>query len=160
MTEPGTGESADVESRVGGSGAGVLWRLVRTSHVVRRQFTAVFDAHGITGPQFGVLSAVADGDDLSSADLARALGVRPQTMTGMVDALTDAAYLSRTATGRGRRAVITLTDRGSELLARARADLGSFDSATTTGLRPEDTAVLGELLDRLERAMEHGSGDP
>lgn len=128
--------------------------MVRASHVVRRRFMAVFDVHGITGPQFGVLSAVADGDDLSSADLSRALGVRPQTVTGIVDALTASGYLARTATGRGRRAVITLTDHGAELLARARADLGGFDAAATTGLGADDMAVLGELLGRLERAMD------
>lgn len=95
-----------------------LWTLVQTAHVAGRRIAAVFGEAGLTPQQFGVLACLvdgdADGDDgLSKAELARAVLVRPQSMGRLVDAMIRQGLVARSGPGgRGRRAALTVTDRG------------------------------------------------
>jgi DNA-binding MarR family transcriptional regulator len=68
----------------------------------------------------GTTDAVGRADGLSQADLARAVGVRPQSMTALVAGLTTRALVVRRADpGRGRHSRLALTDAGRALLADA-----------------------------------------
>jgi DNA-binding MarR family transcriptional regulator len=68
----------------------------------------------------GTTDAVGRADGLSQADLARAVGVRPQSMTALVTGLTTRALVVRRADpGRGRHSRLALTDAGRALLADA-----------------------------------------
>jgi DNA-binding MarR family transcriptional regulator len=76
-------------------------------------------ATGGTGAA-GTTDAVGRADGLSQADLARAVGVRPQSMTALVAGLTTRALVVRRADpGRGRHSRLALTDAGRALLADA-----------------------------------------
>ncbi|WP_054145831.1 MarR family winged helix-turn-helix transcriptional regulator [Frigoribacterium sp. RIT-PI-h] len=68
----------------------------------------------------GTTDATGRADGLRQADLARAVGVRPQSMTALVAGLTTRALLVRRADpGRGRHSRLALTDAGRALLADA-----------------------------------------
>ena len=68
----------------------------------------------------GTTDATGRADGLSQADLARAVGVRPQSMTALVAGLTTRALVVRRADpGRGRHSRLALTDAGRALLADA-----------------------------------------
>jgi DNA-binding MarR family transcriptional regulator len=125
-----------------------LWTLVQTAHLASRRFAEVFADAGLTRAEFAVLACVADGDDLSKADVARAILLRPQSVARVVDALVAAGLLTRDGSGgRGRRSGHRLTDQGWQVLARARA-------AVRTANEPDQLGLTGPQADDLVRALE------
>ena len=98
-----------------------LWELVQTAHLATRRFTEVFAEAGLTPAQYGVLASLADGDDLSQADLARSVQVRPQSMGRLVAAMISHGLVERGGPGgRGRRTGLEITPAGRAALDRAR----------------------------------------
>ncbi len=133
----------------------MLWTLVQTAHLARRRLSEVIGEEGITGPQFGVLAALLDGDDLSSSDLARALLVRPQSMAGLVDGLRARGLVVRDGPGgRGQRTVVTLTDEGRAVARRVRGRLHDLDGTHVTGLAPAQVAELAALLAQVRDTLD------
>lgn len=147
------------------------WSVIRAARVLARRLADVLAPLGLTPVEFGVLvqlAATEEPDDtgttddpaavsvgtpaagLAQADLARAVGVRPQSMTALVATLTDRGLIDRGAErGRGRRSRIVLTDDGRTVLAQAfpvvlasNAWFGP-DAATPTAL----VATLRPMLD-------------
>lgn len=59
-----------------------------------------------------MLAWVADGDDLSRADLARAVLVRPQSISRLIGAIADQGLVART--GRGLRTTLVSPNRDGE----------------------------------------------
>jgi len=142
-----------------------LWTLVQTAHLAARRFTEVFAEAGLTPAQFGVLAALADGDDLSKAELAKAILVRPQSMARLTDAMVEQGLLARTGPGgRGRRTGLTMTDRGRRALDRARPAAWAINQPDAVGLSPDEIAVLTTLLETISgtlgRHQETGAPDP
>ncbi|GAA4265310.1 MarR family winged helix-turn-helix transcriptional regulator [Frondihabitans peucedani] len=96
------------------------WTVIRAARELARRLADSLEPLGLTPVEFGVLVQLAAADGLSQADLARAVGVRPQSMTGLVGGLDARALLTRGADrGRGRHSRIHLTDDGLALLAEA-----------------------------------------
>lgn len=140
---------------VGGGRAELpLWTLVQTGHLAGRAFTEVFADAGLSPAQFGVLACLADGDDLSQAELARVVMVRPQSMNRLVADMVAAGLVRREGPGgRGRRATLTPTAAGLAAVARARPAAYSLSTAERLGLLPEELEVLGRLLVRVREAL-------
>ena len=131
-----------------------LWILVQTAHLAARRFTEVFAAAGLTPAQFGVLAALADGDDLSKAELAKAILVRPQSMARLTDAMVDQGLLARTGPGgRGRRTRLTMTDHGRRLLDQARPAAWAINQPDQIGLASDDIPILVGYLENIARAL-------
>lgn len=98
-----------------------------------------------------VLRAVqrADGDPCV-ADVAERLLVDPSTASRMVDQQVEAGYLRRDRHPEDRRrARLSLTAAGSELLDRATVARRELLAEATRDWDDADVALLGELLDRL-----------
>lgn len=131
-----------------GSGPTVpLWDLVQTAHLAERRFTEVFAAAGLSPAQYGVLASLADGDDLSQADLARAVLVRPQSMGRLITDMIAAGLVVRDGPGgRGRRANLHLTPAGEKAFAQARPAAYAINTPEALGLEPEQVDVLSDLL--------------
>ena len=128
-------------------GQHVLWDLVQTAHVAQRRLTEVFADLGLTPAQYGVLASLADGDDLSQAELARAVLVRPQSLAAVIDTLVGAGLVRRGGPrGRGRRQALSLSDRGRELVAAARPAAYRLLRPEVTGLDPEQSRELAAML--------------
>lgn len=121
------------------------WTVIRAARELARRLAVELGPLGLTPVEFGVLVQLAAADDLSQAELARAVGVRPQSMTALVAALDERGLLDRGAErGRGRLSRIHLTPSGRELLARAYpVVLGSND---WFGDDPADTEALVAIL--------------
>lgn len=135
-----------------------LWEIVQTHHVVARAFRELFARHGLTPSQFGVLACLSDGDDLTKAQLARAVLVTPQAMDPLVDALLRAGLVERDLPARrGRASGIRLTRAGRDLLAVARPAVADLNGPDRTGLDP---ASAERLVDDLRRVRTHLSGAP
>lgn len=96
------------------------WTVIRAGRELARRLANELESMDLTPVEFGVLVQLATAEELSQAELARAVGVRPQSMTALVGALGARGLLVRGAEpGRGRLSRLTLTQAGRELLSRA-----------------------------------------
>lgn len=157
-------ERASDGARAGTAGAGpALFRLVRfwgrrwpshatggpTSDEQRVQIILVLDA---------IDTAARGGAEVSVGDVAYQLGI---DRSGASRLVTDAAaqgYLIRVASaGDARRAVLTVTARGLELLTGAQAWQEEVYAELTARWEPSDAATLARHLRRL--AAEIGESD-
>ena len=131
-----------------------LWALVQTAHLAARRFTEVFAEAGLTPAQFGVLACLADGDDLSKAELAQAILVRPQSMARLTNAMIDQGLIQRTGPGgRGRRSGLSMTDRGKRALDQARPAAWAINQPDAVGLSAQEIDVLLDHLQTITRAL-------
>ena len=124
-----------------------LWELVQTAHLATRRFTEVFAAAGLTPSQYGVLASLADGDDLSQADLARAVLVRPQSMNRLVADMVGHGLVERAGPGgRGRRTGLEITPAGRAALDRARPAAYALNEPAALGLDADRLTAFVETL--------------
>ncbi|PPH27242.1 hypothetical protein C5C37_14295 [Rathayibacter sp. AY1F9] len=122
------------------------WTVIRAARDLARRVGDALAPVGLSPVEFGVLAQLSAADGLTQADLARAVGVRPQSMTALVAGLAERGLLDRGAErGRGRHSRIALTPAGRDLLAAAyplvRAGNAWFGGeeradAVATALRP------------------------
>ena len=96
------------------------WTVIRAGRELARRLATELAPMELTPVEFGVLVQLATSEELSQAELARAVGVRPQSMTALVGALGARGLLVRGAEpGRGRLSRLALTPAGRDLLSRA-----------------------------------------
>lgn len=94
---------------------------------------------GMSFPQFLLLSALAQGDQLSMSDIARRLGHTTAAATGLVDRLEKLRYVARAhASDDRRRVLVSATAKGLALFARIRRDMTGNLSALLTHLSPTE----------------------
>jgi DNA-binding MarR family transcriptional regulator len=125
----------------------VLGRLVR-------RLRAEAAAEGLTWSQGAVVTRLESAGGMTSAELARAEGVRPQSMSATV-AMLEAEGLVRRAPDPtdGRRVVLTLTDAGRAARTQARAVKQKWLAAALQDLSPPERAELRRSLDVLARVL-------
>jgi DNA-binding MarR family transcriptional regulator len=132
------------------------WTVIRAARELARRLATELDPLDLTPVEFGVLVQLAAADGLSQADLARAVGVRPQSVTPLVTGLGERGLLDRgTERGRGRLSRIRLTPAGRALLARVypvvRASNRWFgDDADTSALVTTLRPLLGDASDPVD----------
>ncbi|WP_322410685.1 MarR family winged helix-turn-helix transcriptional regulator [Microbacterium invictum] len=121
------------------------WAVIRAARELARRLATELAPLHLSPVEFGVLAQLAAADGLSQADLARAVGVRPQSMTVVIAGLTDRGLVERRAEpGRGRHSRLTLTDDGGALLGEAWTVAAASDD--WFGDDPQRTASLAEFL--------------
>jgi DNA-binding MarR family transcriptional regulator len=157
VEDPGTGRRSELEAP-----PVALWDLVQTAHLAGRRFAAVFASHGLSPAQYGVLASLADGDDLSQAELARAVLVRPQSMARLVSAMVEAGLVERVGTGgRGRRTGLVLTASGQKAFRAARPAARATSTPEALGLSATENAQLVALLATVRQGLARDiDGDP
>ena len=129
-----------------------LVQLRRTQHAVRNRLDADLAATGLTMPQYTVLAALDREGDLSSSDLARALGMTVQTVNVLVKGLEAAGLLRRTRhPNHGRILLAELTATGRRALTRGYAAGKTLQDRVLSGLSPSDRALLLRHLKAIER---------
>jgi DNA-binding MarR family transcriptional regulator len=138
-----------------------LWELVQTAHLATRRFTEVFAEAGLTPAQYGVLASLADGDDLSQADLARSVHVRPQSMGRLVAAMIEQGLVERGGPGgRGRRTGLEITPVGRAALDRARPAAYALNEPAALGVDADRLAALVETLTVIRARLADPDADP
>jgi DNA-binding MarR family transcriptional regulator len=97
-----------------------IYLLKRAELAVRGCVEEALVPFGLTTTQFLVLVRLKHSEGLSSAELARAIGVRPQSITDLVGPLErDGLIVRREAPEHRRILRISLSAAGEQLLARA-----------------------------------------
>jgi DNA-binding MarR family transcriptional regulator len=108
--------------------------------------------------QFGLLFGLAEGGEMSASELAVCADVAPGTATQMLDSLAAAGLIERVRSERDRRSVlISLTARGSELVAARRARYQGLWSEALGEFSREELRTAAAVLDRM-RVLFDGLG--
>jgi DNA-binding MarR family transcriptional regulator len=122
-------------------------RLARHLDIARR---SAFAAHGLESWEFDVLSALRRAGppfQLTPGALLRATLVTSGTMTNRIDRLADSGLVFREPDPRDRRGVlVTLSERGREVVDAAFTDLLDREQALLAGLPAAQRRVLADLL--------------
>jgi DNA-binding MarR family transcriptional regulator len=118
----------------------LLALLQRATHVTLQMLGTELADLGLTASELNVLANLADGRPRTVSEIGVAAGVRPTTLTGVLDRLSDKGLLARAARARDRRAVeISLTAAGARSAARVAEAFAALESRALDGV-PE-TAV-------------------
>ncbi len=131
-------------------------RRVWESPGLRRHFTERL-GESVEPAVVRTLRALADGGpEPGVADVAATLRVEASTASRLVDQAVAAGYVSRsTATHDRRRSVLSLTDRGRDVFARASAVRAGLIAHLTEGWTSDEITTLAALLERLSDAIDH-----
>jgi DNA-binding MarR family transcriptional regulator len=121
-----------------------VYLLKRAELAVRGCVEVALTPFGLTPTQFLVLVRLKSSEGLSGAELARAAGVRPQSITDLVGPLEREGLITRREAPEHKRILrIRLSPAGEQLLARAfpvaqrleKELLGDLDGAEVDRLR-------------------------
>lgn len=135
----------------------LLWELVQTSHLASRAFRELFTQFDLTPTQFGVLSCLADGDDFTKAELARALLIRPQSMDPLIESLLEQGLVRRDGPARrGRAAGVAITPAGTVRLAHVAPRVAELNRPERLGLAEDQIEVVNQHLQTIRNRLEDG----
>lgn len=128
--------------------------------------------HGLTGPQIICLREIHRGVSLNPGQLARNVGLKPPTVTGIVDRLEARGLVTRRRRHRDKRQVrIELTDTGDAVVREAPAPLQEEFVQRFAALPEERRHAIAGHLDEVVALLEaedieaapllaHGSAHP
>ncbi len=120
--------------------------------LVRRIREEATDGSGLSVTQEWAISLLTDSAGMTSAELARAQGVSPQTMSTAVAALTEAGFVTVGADySDGRRKILRATEKGLAAVARTRAVKQAWLQQALEGFTAEELGVLDRGLELLAR---------
>lgn len=150
MTKHGVRTPEDLE--------GILtWSLVRVARFAGQRMTDRLAAHGLNPIQFGALAYLAIENEMTQAELARAVLVRPQSIAPLLDGLEQRGLIQRTGDRtRGRRNPVMLTDAGSSALDAVWDIASGTNDLSDAGLSTAESAELNRLL-QLVLSATHGA---
>lgn len=111
-------------------------------------------ANGLTPARGQVLWLLHRHGELTQRELSELLECSPRNVTGLVDALQDAGFVARSPHPDDRRAVlVSLTARGTKLVAGWSADRDTATANLWAGTSREERAVFAAVLDRVLAAL-------
>lgn len=133
-----------------------LDRLLELTVLLGRDLGEGLSALGLSVPRATLLWHLRDRGPSTQRAIADALGVTPRNVTGLVDGLAGAGLVARGPHPTDRRAtLVSLTDRGSRLVADLGAGQAELAGQLLGGLDGERLAGLVAGLDAvLERLRE------
>ncbi len=110
---------------------------------------------GLSLPQYHLLEALRDEDELTVGVLAEAAGVAPPTATRMLDCLLRDGHVARRHSETDRRAVlISLTPPGRTAVAAAHEQISDWRRRVFESLEPAEREQAAALLNRLSQVLE------
>ena len=110
---------------------------------------------GLSLPQYHLLEALRDEDELTVGELAEAAGVAPPTATRMLDCLERDGHVARRHSETDRRSVlVALTPSGRVALEAAHEQVSAWRRRVFERLEPAEREQAAALLNRLSRVLE------
>lgn len=131
----------------------VTWSVVRVSRFLGQRLAERLAAHGMNPVHFGVLAYLVIAPEMTQADLARAVLVRPQSIAPLLDGLEDRGLIHRTGNrARGRRNPVQITEDGRRALDAVWDIAIATNDLSDAGLTGHESAELNRLLLKVIRA--------
>jgi MarR family transcriptional regulator, organic hydroperoxide resistance regulator len=132
-------------------------RFFRTTRRLRAR-AGRLPVDGLSLPQYHLLEALRDADELTVGELAETAGVAAPTATRMLDCIAREGHIERRHSETDRRAVlVSLTPAGRDAVADAHERAEAFRRRVFESLGSEErddaTALLRRLADVLEEQM-------
>jgi DNA-binding MarR family transcriptional regulator len=124
--------------------------LMRAVGGLRQAWREQLDPLGIAPHQARALHVIADAGQLRPSELARHLRIAPRSATEVIDGLVRDGLAQRTPSATDRRAVIvSLTERGHELMRQVAAARAASGDALFARLTHADEEALRRILHKL-----------
>jgi DNA-binding MarR family transcriptional regulator len=134
---------------------GTIYLLKRAELAVRSCMEVALAQFGLTPAQFLMLFRLSDNPGLSSAALARDIGLRPQSIVGLVHPLEQAGYLERETSPQHQRVLhVHLTAKGRKLVGDAMRVAGRVEAELLEELTVQQVEALQEALAIIWRRSE------
>lgn len=143
--------SALTEQRTHSLDDKLCFDVYATNLAFARLYAPLLEPHGLTYPQYLVLTLLWERDNQSMAELGRALSLRSNTLTPVLKRLASAALITRTRDGADERLVrIALTGVGRNLRTKLADVPDCVEEAT--GLTGTE---IRDLQQQLRRVRQH-----
>jgi DNA-binding MarR family transcriptional regulator len=127
-------------------------------HLFRGAMESALRPHGLTSPQYAVLSVLARSPGGSGADLARACNTTPQAMNGVLVTLErDGLIERRPHPTHGRILQATLTAEGRRRLEEAHPAVRALEQETERDFGPDETALIKRWLVTTAARLDDGT---
>lgn len=123
--------------------------LLRTTDHLQAEFTKLFNAHGLSGPQYNVLRILrgSGGEGVPCLEIAGQMITRMPDITRLVDRLEAANLVERSRTESDRRIVLVrITPTGNELLAKLDQPVRDMHRQVMSNLSEVELNELSRLL--------------
>jgi DNA-binding MarR family transcriptional regulator len=127
---------------------------------LQRQSKELMKSFDITGPQMGALRLISRHPEIQLKELADLMYLHVSTVSGIVDRLETAGYLTRIRKSDDRRAIhISLTEKGIRTVKKA--PLSGFANMVHELQKLPDSRVrqIGKSLELLSKLMNIKAGD-
>ena len=143
----------DDEARLDGV---LAWNMVRAARFIGNRMSARLHGHGLNPIHFGVLAFLAAAPEMTTAEIARAVLVRPQSMSPLLDGLEGRGLIRRSgARARGRRNPVQITPAGRDVLDAAWDTAMATNDLSDAGLTEQEGEHLNRLLLKIIRSTSY-----
>ncbi|MHA7241329.1 MarR family winged helix-turn-helix transcriptional regulator [Arthrobacter sp. TMS1-12-1] len=125
----------------------LTWSIVRVARFMGQRLSERLAAQGLNPIHFGVLAYLAIAPEMTQADLARSVLVRPQSIAPLLDGLEERGLIRRTGDRtRGRRNPVKITDSGRGALTTVWDIALTTNDLSDAGLTGMESTELNRLL--------------
>lgn len=134
---------------------GLLLALQRATHATLQELaTAVVDLD-LSASEINALGNLADGGPRTVSELGAAIGIRPTTLTGVLDRVERRGYVTRGPRPGDRRAVlIDLTPAGREVATTIRTAMAAVEERALARIPEVQLSVVRHVLEALAKGDE------
>jgi DNA-binding MarR family transcriptional regulator len=140
-------KAPDAGERYRGTEGHLGYLLRQAHHAFAMTMEEKLRDHGLTRPQFGVLSVLVADPGLSAADLARAAMVTPQAINLVIGGLQREGLIRRERhPSRGRVLQLYATDEGAARVRRAYPAVIELEDRIAEGLSERQLAAVKRWL--------------
>ena len=130
-----------------GSSWSALLALQRATHATLQVLAAELVDLDLTASEINALANLADGRGRTVSELGAAVGIRPTTLTSVLDRLERRGHITRGVRAGDRRAVLVeLTPSGRATADTVRSAIAELEGRALARLGPEKVAVFHEVL--------------
>jgi DNA-binding MarR family transcriptional regulator len=131
----------------------LTWNVVRVARFVGNRLADRLAGHRLNPIQFGVLAFLEDEEEMTSAEIARAVLLRPQSIAPLLDGLQERGLIDRSGIrARGHRNPVRITDEGRRILEEAWEIALAANDLSDAGLTDDESAELNYLLLKIVRS--------
>src|SRR5262245_26969922 len=154
MAQPGLQQELGKKNPFASAEQEATLNLLRTHDHLQQEFAGLFQAHGISSPQYNVLRILrgVGGDGLPCLEVAARMITRMPDITRLVDRLEQAGLAERARTAADRRKVLVrITPAGLALLERLDRPVLELHRRLLGHLTRGELAELNRLLVKIRR---------
>ena len=133
----------------------LTWNVVRVARFVGNRLAGRLAGLGLNPIQFGVLAFLEKEGELTTAEIARAVLLRPQSVAPLLDGLEARDLIRRIGDrGKGRRNPVRMTEAGRAVLAQAWVIALAANDLGDAALSADESNELNRLLLKIALATE------